>query len=97
MLVTKLGAYGNTELTAGQLRLLAREALSSQTRTRKVNVFFMDTPHSGGTSEPLNVTFDLFEGDNEELLLGHLPSGAAIVFFLRDPAKTVTFVTQLPA
>ena len=90
MSITKLGAYGNTELSAQDLR----DCLTGGSRTKEIDVFFMNTPHSGGSSEQITVTFDSLEGDNEEILIGHLPSGTAIAFFLRAPSETTTFVVE---
>lgn len=87
--VVKIGSYGNSVLPAAELRSLAHEALSGEPRIEEIQVFFMDTPYSGGSSAPLSIIIDSIEDD---ILTGKLQDGRMIAFFLRDPLKAATFI-----
>jgi hypothetical protein len=92
-----LGPYGSTALSSHEIKSLARTALQSEESGRidKVEVFFMDTPHSGSTVEEIDVIFERFE-NNDRLLIGRDPLGHVVVFFLGDTTRPATFITQKP-
>lgn len=88
-----LGRYGNTVLPVQEILLLAREALKSPgPHSKKVEVFFTDTHHSGAKVSSLDVFFDPIEDDSEDILLGHTESGDIIAFLVGNSDRQATFV-----
>lgn len=86
---------GNTEVSAGEIKRMARLATTTADHTPiDIKIFWTSIPHHGGSPESTQVIFDRFDDElTEEMLFGHTQQGEGLVFMMKNDARPATVLT----